>query len=124
MINSIKRFAERMKLVTALAALFLSGALIAIGSSVAYYDRVISSIHGSYGGRIAGLNRDVRMAQRETKEEREVTRQQLNNLMAAQERIIEMLENASKTAEQAAATAKGAAINAAQSAIRVREIKE
>lgn len=135
-IEGLRKMAERLKLLTALGALFMSGALIAIALTGWYYDRVISQIHGSYGGRIAAHNKDMRRVVKELDAEREVTRSQLeeqardiDKLSDDMARLITMIEQTSKTAAQAASTARqaantaqGAAANAAKSRIRVTEV--
>lgn len=142
-IERLKNLAERLKLLSALAALFLSGALLTMGVSAAYYDRVISKIHGSYGGRIAALNADIRRLQKEVDHERGVNRDTLHDQASQLReqavdidklsddvgRLIHMIEEtattaakAASTARSAATTAQGAAANAAKSTIRVTEI--
>lgn len=135
-IEGLKVWANRLKLVTALGALFMSGALFSITLTVWYYDRVISQIHGSYGGRIAAHNKDMRRVQKELDTEREITRIQLEEQAADIDkisddiaRLLVFAHEVSGTARQAAATAKsaattaqGAAANAAKAQIRVTEI--
>lgn len=136
-IEELKAWANRLKLVTALGALFMSGALFSLTVCVWYYDRVISKIHGSYGGRIAAYNADIRRLQKEVDHERDVTRVQLgeqaadiDKLSGDVARLVSTLEETSRTAAQAASTARsaattaqGAAANAAQSVIRRKEVE-
>lgn len=136
-IEGLKVWANRLKLVTALGALFMSGALFSLTVCAWYYDRVISTIHGSYGGRIAAYNADIRRLQKEVDHERDVTRVQLGEQAADIDklsddvaRLVGLLQETSRTAAQAASTARsaantaqGAAANAAQSVIRVRELE-
>lgn len=128
-IEGLKVWATRLKLVTALGALFMSGALFSLTVCAWYYDRVISQIHGSYGGRIAAHNKDMRRVQKELDAEREVTRKQLEALTGDMGRLLGIADQVSNTAKQAAhtarnaaTTAQGAAANAAKATITVTEI--
>lgn len=135
-IEGFRRLANRFKLPAALLSLFMSGALISITLCAWYYDRVISAVHGSYGGRIRAYNADIRRLQREVDAERTVTRLQLQaqaedidkmaddvgRLTVMLEQAAETAQKAASTANSAATTAKGAAKNAAQAGIRKREV--
>lgn len=141
--EALMNLANRLKLISALLALFLSGALISMTLSVWYYDRVISKVHGSYGGRIASFNAEIRRLNKQVDHEQNITRNQLKELggvlmIQAKEldkisddvaRLLHLAEDAAKTAARAANTAKtaattaeGAAANAAKSTIRVTEV--
>lgn len=128
-IDMFSKLAGRLKLLFALLALFTSGALASITVTSWYYDRVISQIHGSYGGRIGALNKDIRRGQKELDAEREVTRKQLEALTGDVGRLLGIADQVSNTAKQAAhtarnaaTTAQGAAANAAKATITVTEV--
>lgn len=81
-IDNLKSLANRLKLVSMLAALFMSGALLSITVCSWYYDRMISKIHGSYGGRIGAYNKEIRRLKRQLDHEQAITRDQLDKLAA------------------------------------------
>lgn len=129
-ISALKEFAGRVKLLSMLAALFMAGSLSSITATVWYYDRVISKVHGSYGGRIAAYNADIRRLKKEADHERDITRKQLYSLARHLDsqtmdvdkiaddvgRLLEMAQTASETAQKAATTARSAATTASAAA--------
>lgn len=130
-LSRLQEFAGRLRLQAFIALLLLSGACAGITVSVAYFDRAISSIHGSYGGRIRALNADIRDLKKKLELEQTVTRRQLDDIAGDVKALLALAASASQTAQeaatraaQAAITAQGAAANAAKANIRVTETRK
>lgn len=83
----------------------MSGALFSLTVCAWYYDRVISQIHGSYGGRIAAHNKEVRRLQKELDVEREITRKQLEALTIDMRLLLGIANQISNTAKPRTPTA-------------------
>lgn len=123
--ETIRRFrceAGRFKFVSAIAAIFLAGALLSLGASAWYYSSILRD-------RVAAYDRQVARLTGEIDDERRVNRDKLDRIAdrvsAISKELSETAETArvaASTARSAATTAKGAAKNAAQAGIRAREV--
>lgn len=123
--ETMRRFrceAGRFKFVAAVAGIFLSGSLIALGAASWYYGSILDK-------RIAAYDRQVSRLMSDVDEERQVNRAQLRKIadqsMSNAKKLDEIAEtarNAASTAKSAATTARGAANNAARAQIKITEV--
>lgn len=121
-IEGIKRLAERTKLITALLALFMSGALIATTISAWYTDRALKDQAKRYDDDIVWLKGQLDY-------ERDVTRKTLGELTGKQEDltgkveyVIGRLDPMANTLQSAAQTAKAASTTAERAATTIKEV--
>jgi hypothetical protein len=121
-INAFKRSAVRFKFISAVMGLFLSGALLAFGTSAWYYGEVMDE-------RIAAYERQFARLVSEVDHERTTNRNILIDLTDEVRQVADTLRTTSATAQAATTTARaaanvaqGAADNAPVSRIRVTEI--
>ena len=125
----VRCYASRFKLISALLALFTSGALVAIGLTAWHYDSSLARQQQAYEGQIQRL-------QGENRERMEALGHQIaevaTNMDSVSDAVGELLQiaktateaaqSAASTAQRAATTAQGAARNAASANIRIREV--
>lgn len=114
-IEGVKRFAERTKLITALLALFMSGALIALTLAAWYTDRALKE-------QAERNDDDVTWLKGELDYERTVTRKTLGELTGKVEDVISRLEPMTTTIEGAAQTAKSASTTTNRTATIIEEL--
>lgn len=113
--------AGRFKFISAVMGLFLSGALLAFGTSAWYYGTIIDQRIAAYDRQIDRLTLDIDV-------ERGINRDKLDDIagrvsgVADELRAIaQLVRLAASTARSAATTAKGAATNAAKANVTVKE---
>jgi len=114
-IEGIKRLAERTKLITALLALFMSGALIAVTLSAWYTDRALKD-------QARRNDQDIAWLKGELDKERDITRKTLGELTGKVEYVIDRLDPMANTLQSAAQTAKAASTTAERAATTIKEV--
>lgn len=118
-IRRIRCSLGRFKFISAIVAIFMSGAMLAYASSAWYYSSLLHSRVESYDRQITRLTREI-------DDERLINRGKLDRIsdrvgVIAQDlsEIADTAKIAADTAKSAATTARGAAKNAAQANIRI-----
>lgn len=126
----LRCFAGRYKVILAVAGIFLSGALLAMGYSSWHYDSYLGRQQAAYERQILRLEADLKQERGINRERLEVLAQEMDQISDAVGRLLTVAEEASQTAKTAASTARsaastaqGAAKNAAQANIKITEVK-
>ena len=124
----LRCMAGRYKFVSAVAGIFLSGALLGIGYTSWHYDASLSRQQIAYEGQIQRLSKDLARERGANRERLESLASHMEKMSATLGRLLAVAEEATKTAASAATTARsaahtaqGAAKNAAQANIRITE---
>ncbi|TFL14235.1 hypothetical protein CSC67_08770 [Pusillimonas caeni] len=126
----LRCMAGRYKFIFAVAGIFLSGALLAMGYSSWHYDSYLSRQQKAYERQISRLEDDLKLERGVNRLRLEALAQEMDQISDAVGRLLTVAEEASQTAKTAATTARtaattaqGAAKNAAQANIKITEVK-
>lgn len=119
----LRCLAGRYKFIFAIAGIFLSGALLAMGYASWHYDAALTRQNKAYERQIARLEADVALERGINREKLEALTQDMDEIADALGRLLTVADEASQTAKSAASTARSAAKNAAQANIKITEVK-
>lgn len=112
----LRCLAGRFKFIFAVAGIFLSGTLLAMGYASWHYDAALTRQQKAYERQVSRLESDLTQERGINREKLEVLARDMDQISDALGRLLIVAERASQTANQAASTAKSAASTASSAA--------